>query len=706
MKNHQFLSAAVLCVAAPVAVVTEPAPDITNVGLRRHVEYLASDALMGRETGDTGCVLAEEYIAAEFERAGLAPLPGHDHFFIDYDLYRLGFDPDGTSLQIESSGATLAGRPGRDFRPFPFSDDGEIEAEVVFAGYGITAPDLEYDDYAGLDVDGKFVLVLRHEPGERDSLSGFDGTENTNHALFATKASNAQDHGAVGMILVTDPLNHESDGALNLGGQLRLEPPDAKGSTAEDTTSAVEEQPFLAIHVSRRTAERMVATTGNALIDLQRALDAGTASAAGSPLRQVRARVRVARRESPETVRARNVVGYLEGRDPDLTNELIVVGAHHDHIGGYDGEGDTIYNGADDNASGTAGVLELAKALGGRGERPRRSILFTTFSGEEHGLLGSRAMVERELVPLERVVFMLNMDMIGRNPGEPLRIIGDGLSRGLAEVVQRANREVGLDLEYGGKRFVGNSDHAPFYDRDIPFIHVFSGVHDDYHQLSDHADKLAYERMEKIVSLTHRIVADIAEADRAPGIIYHVTWLGVEVEVLDDGGRRAATVTAVEKGSRGETAGFAVGDELLTFGGEALADPDDVGPGFRAIKPGTDTEIGLRRDVASHTLTVRRARTGYLGVRPGSVDDETRRSLGLGQDDGVLIRQVIGGGPSDSAGVRTGDILISIAGQPIGSGNLRSRLQQIGAGEEVELVVIREGRRTALPVRLGERPRR
>ena len=232
---------------------------ITADRLREHVSYLASDSLAGRETGEPGVRKAERYIAKELRRVGLTPLPGQNSYFLDFTLYRRAYDTRATSVTVTTADGKLRGSVGVDFRPFPFSDDGEATSEVVFAGYGITAPDHEWDDYEGLDVEDKIVLLLRHEPGENDPDSSFDGTSSTNHATFATKARNAQQHGARGMLLVTDPLHHTAVDDMRTGGALRLEP------LEEAHVDDEEEPPFLALHISQEMAKEIAASSGHDL---------------------------------------------------------------------------------------------------------------------------------------------------------------------------------------------------------------------------------------------------------------------------------------------------------------------------------------------------------------------------------------------------------------------------------------------------------
>ena len=472
--------------------------------LRRHVEYLASDELEGRETGKAGIAKAEEYIAGAFREAGLEPLPGHDDFYLPFSLYRRAFDHASTTIEVSAGDTTLRGEAGVDFRVFPFSDQGRHETEVVFAGYGITAPEHGYDDYEGLDVKGKLVFMLRHEPRERDPYSSFDGTAFSNHALFATKASNARAHGAAGMILVTDAL-HTGPDDLRLGTDLRLRPFD------DSSPSGLDASGFVAVHVSQSLGEALARSSGSTLAELQRAVDDGTKPAQLS-LGGARARVDVTLLGGPQEITARNVAGFLEGSDSKRRDEWIVVGAHHDHEGSFSADGDSIFNGADDNASGTSGILALARELAARPEPPARSIVFMTFTAEEKGLLGSRVAARGGVLSPGRVIFMLNLDMIGRNPGRSLRVIGDGYVEGLREIVEAANASVDLTLGFAGNAYSGNSDHDPFYRQGVPFAFLTTGGHGDYHQVSDHAEKIAYGRMVKILRLVAGVVERVAEA--------------------------------------------------------------------------------------------------------------------------------------------------------------------------------------------------
>jgi len=698
------LVAAAFVSAAGVAVVARTAGGEESIragDLRRHVRFLASDDLGGRDTGEAGVARAEDYVASEFERYGLRPVPGRDEFFLDVTLYRAAIDLERTGLNIELGGEMRSARPGGDFRPFPFSDEGEFEGPIIFAGYGITAPELEYDDYDGLDVVDKFVLLLRHEPGVDDPGSPFDGIRSTDHGLYATKVANAREHGARGMLLVTDPLHHGGADDLRLGGALSLEP-EQRGT---EPSVEVEGTPFVSAQVSRALAETIVARGGRSLETLQLTVDGGTSPAAIPPLAGVRASLAVHRLDESRPVAARNVAGFLQGADPLLRDEWIVVGGHHDHLGGFAGDGDTVFNGADDNASGTSGVLELAQAFAGAKQPPRRSLVFMTFTAEERGLLGSRAIFADETLPFDRSAFMLNLDMIGRNPKRPVDVVGDGFGRGLRDAVEAANRSPELELSFSGSSYSGNSDHDSFYDREIPFLFLFTGTHEDYHQLGDHPDKLDYRRMQSIVRLAYRVVAELGSAASRPRFVHYIGWLGVSVEVEDvDEGGTLARVTAVEADSRGAMAGLAGGDVIVSFDQIALEDPETVGRRFRDIDPGTSAILGVARPAGPVAIEVQRAKTGYLGVFPGPAGDDVRAAHGLNEGQGIAIREVVPDGPSSRAGLESGDVVISLGGKPVGLGDLRSRLAQIGAGETVTVELLRGDERIQLRLTLGERP--
>lgn len=499
-----------MAVVAAASCSAERAESISAQELAEHVTFLASDELAGRATGTPGIAEAERYIAAAFREMGLSPLPDHSTYFVDFTLFATSYDAQTTQLNVSTRGTEINARVGTDFLPFWFSGLGTVQTEIVFAGYGITAPEHNYDDYEGLDVEGKVVLVLRHEPNERDPDSPFDGVELSRHALFKTKAENAVSHGAVGMLLFTDPLNHNRPDDLSNRAAYSLDRADAT-----DRHAARRMDGFYALHISRTIAHRLFSAWGTDAATVQRAVDSGTTP---DRIDTGTASVRVSVRMTgvPESVAARNVVGYVPGNDPALSDQVIIVGAHHDHLGAYEGTGDTIFNGADDNASGTAVVVEIAEQLMSEGASLRRSVIFVTFSAEEIGLLGSTALMGQGAVDLNTVAFMLNFDMVGRNPDDPLEIHGDGFAPGMRHVVAGLNESFEIPLDFAGREYEPSSDTHVFYKNNIPFLMFYTGAHADYHGTGDHADKLAYGRMERIARLGYELLRYLGDADSLP----------------------------------------------------------------------------------------------------------------------------------------------------------------------------------------------
>jgi hypothetical protein len=693
-RANPWMVAALLC--APASWAGSPAEGISSEVLEAHVAHLASDELAGRGTLEAGSIQAARYIAQHFEAAGLHPLPGDGDLLQDIELFQVGFDEEGTVVELGIGSDRRALPLGMDFRPFGFSDTGSVAAPVVFAGYGITSTEHGWDDYAGLDVDGKLVLLLRHEPHENDPDSAFGGTANTEHAQFTRKARNAAAHGALGMLLVTDPKHHSGGDDFRVGRNLRLEPPKAPNGAGDEDGAP----PFLSVHVSRTALDALLAERGTALLDLQEAVDAGR-SPAELGLHGLEARVSVETRGDASPVVVQNVVGFLPGRDRKLAAEWVVIGAHYDHLGAFAGAGDTIFNGADDNASGIAALLELARAFGARKKAPRRSLVFVAFTAEELGLLGSRAAVERELLPAGPARFMLNFDMIGRNDPNQLEVLGDGFAVGVRELVERANEDVGLDLNFGGDRYAGNSDHDPFYRRDVPFLHLFSGLHEDYHQLGDHAEKVDPTKMQRVAALGYGLVEAVAEARQSPEFLHILGWLGARAQLV--GKERRPTFVQVDESSRAHQAGLRAGDELTGVGEQDLSNPEELGKLLRGIEPGSEVELVLMRDGVEHRVQVKRAKPGYLGIYPVPLDAERAAALGLSEGQGVLIRDLVEGGPSSLAGLRAGDVLLSLDGRSLSSSSLRAVLAQIGGGETVEVELVRDGQRSSLALTLGER---
>jgi hypothetical protein len=567
--------------------------------LFRHVEALAAPEMEGRGSGTPGADRAAAYIAAEFARAGLKPAGDGGGYLQPFEVVtgiRLG---PANALDFEGLPAPLPAAPAaaRDFIPLSFSAEGSVEAEVLFAGYGITAPDLGYDDYAGLDATGKVVLVMTHEPRERDEASPFRRPEAFRHTEARTKVTNAREHGAVAVLLVRDPNNHKD------------EPDDLVGLRGASSSRSS----LLAVNVTQALADRLLAAGGARLTDLQSAIDANlTPRSLPLPGVRVRLSVDVIR----ERGRTANVVGVLPGRDPALREEVVVIGAHYDHLG-RGGEASlapeafgTIHPGADDNASGTAVVIGLARAFAAAGGA-RRTLVFAAFAGEEMGLLGSSFYARQPPLPLEKTAAMLNLDMVGRLREGKVLVAGTESAQEWPGILRAAARGLDLTLVMRGDAY-GPSDHTPFALKERPVLFFFTGPHSDYHRPSDTADKINVAGLGRVARLVYRTAAAVAGEPAPPAFVRGTGRPPAAREgrgygpyfgsIPDFGATDAQGVVlgGVRSGSPAERAGLQAGDVIVRFGGVRVTNLEDLVYALRAKRAGDTVEVVYQRDGAEY----------------------------------------------------------------------------------------------------------
>jgi Zn-dependent M28 family amino/carboxypeptidase len=552
MKLRVSVVLAALLITPLAAQSVAPAIDtIRQDDLKADLYFLASDAMQGRLTNTPTNLVASEWIKARFQRLGLQPaIPG---YFQNYDLITVTLGSPN-EMELVEGGAASPIAHGEGFTTQRFSATAEARGPVVFAGYGIRAADLGHDDYRGAEVRGSVVLVLDHEPGERDEKSPFDGVVTSDAGGALRKAQAAQAAGAVAVLYVSDVHNHPGAGG-NAGGNFWPQQPSRLGTYS--LAGWMERITIPAAQITTATAERLVKGTGRTLEDLAKTADTpGGATDVPLPNALVRLKTAVNRQRVPD----RNVLAMIEGSDARLKNEWVIVSAHFDHDGA---NGPAIMNGADDDGSGTVGLLEIAEAYAEAakaGRRPKRSILFAAFNSEERGLLGAWAYTLQPTVPLDRIVAVLNMDMIGRNeevpapppppPGQPgappgrgggggrfngldpqtaesnnnaLNIIGAVRSPDLRAAVEAANRAQKLDIRYrydnNVSQLMRRSDQWPFIQHGVPGIWIFTGLHPDYHTVNDDADRINYVKMEKILKLTYQMSWDLAQAEGRPKLL-------------------------------------------------------------------------------------------------------------------------------------------------------------------------------------------
>jgi hypothetical protein len=498
--------------------------------LRGDLTFLASEPLAGRMSLERGSDVAIQYIASEFAKSGLKPLAG-DSYLQPITLIEYHADTKATHLTLTRSGTgTHYHRLTDFFSSFPY--DVTVKAPVVFAGYGITAPEFSYDDYAGIDARGKIVLVFDHEPQETDPRSIFNGLGNTRHANSRLKILNAQKHGAVGILVASEP--NRKHGALL---DMLLHNPVILDRLTRFPSQAIADDEAripLAI-VNDALAANLLATCGRTASQLQSSIDA-TLKPASVALPDTQIEMQLVNTDSRRAVTA-NVVGLVEGSDPALKAETIVFSGHYDHDGVFDGK---MYPGADDNGSGTVGVIELARAFAMNPAKPKRSILFAVFAAEERGLLGSYYYAQHPLRPLSNTRAVINFDMIGRNEARSaqteglikiaddtsneLNLIGTINSPDYRSAVERENRSTGLLLNYkwdedSALNVFQRSDQFPFSLFDIPAVWWFTGFHPDYHQPTDTVERINFVKMEKILRLAYLTGWSFADASTNPRFV-------------------------------------------------------------------------------------------------------------------------------------------------------------------------------------------
>ena len=597
--------------------------------LKADVTFLAADAQEGRGVGTKGIEASADHIAAAFAAAGLKPAPGADGYFQPFTI-------QGDAKLVGES--ALAFRVGdraiaverQDFAPLAIGSAAKLDGvPVVFAGYGITANDpalgLDYDDYKGIDARGKVVLVLRREPQMDDEKSPFAGKETTAYAAFNHKLTNAYQHGAAGVLFVNDlaGLKGFEDRLLGFGG------------AGTDLNSPI---PF--VMVARKVADGLLAAAGAPGLEAtERGIDADlkprSRELPGATATVVAGIERAG-------LKAKNVIGVLEGVGP-TKDETIVVGGHYDHLG-HGGllSGSLaplsrdIHNGADDNASGTAMVMELARRLASRAEPLPRRVVFIAFSGEEKGLLGSRYYASHPLFPLDKTVMMVNFDMVGRlSDKDELTVVGVGSSPGLETLVDAQGSTAGFKIKKvkGVSDGFGGSDHESFYDKRVPVLFPFTGLHTEYHRPSDDTERINFAGMRRIADFGEAILVDLARRPDRPTFVASAApknphGAGMPAGGGADPGRvgiRASLGTVpdyaaegtgvkladVRAGSPAEKAGLKGGDTIVGFAGKPVATIYDYTDGLNRSKPGDQVDVTVKRDGQELTFKV------TLGSRSG-----------------------------------------------------------------------------------------
>jgi Zn-dependent M28 family amino/carboxypeptidase len=566
------------------------------------VKFLASKELKGRATGSPELEKAGAFIAGKFREFGLKPIDGKSYYQAFQVTTNARLGKANRFHYVEGSRNVVLHFPD-DFMPFNFSSAGKLAGAVVFVGYGITAPEYNYDDYAGIDVKGKIALMMRHEPQEFDEKSVFAGKSYTRHTQFASKVSNAKNHGAVGVILVNDRANHRSE-----PDQL-----EAFGSTEGPAEAGI---PFL--QVKADSIKSWFSDAGKDLDGIAADIDRSLKSQSFAFPESLRIDANLDIERAVKTVH--NVAGYLPGE----SDEYVIIGAHYDHLGlgeqfslAPELKG-TVHPGADDNASGTAGVIELARWFSMQ-PKQKRGVLFLSFAGEELGLLGSTFYAEHPDLPLERCVAMINMDMIGRLRNEKLYIGGVGTGTTFRAMLDREAPKFTLHLDYSETSGYGSSDHTSFTAKQVPVLFFFSGLHGDYHKPSDTWDKIDAPEAAKVLQLVADVTDNLREGEGRPQFVRvepphgaggpvaaGASGYGPYFGSIPDFGENVTGVkfSDITPNSPAAAAGLKAGDIMIEFDGKPIQNLYDFTYALQSKSPGDVVKVKALRDGKPLEVTV------------------------------------------------------------------------------------------------------
>ena len=587
------------CVLILLAVTSASAQSIGAADPVRYlddIKALTTPAMEGRGDGTKGLTRAAHMLEKRYRALGLKPAGTHG-YLQPFTVITGAKLKSHNRVAVENGAEKTDLKLNQDFVPFSFSSSGSIAAPLVFAGFGATAEEFGYDDYAGIDVKDKIVLLLRYEPEGFAAKSGNTGL--TRHAQLISKAINARNHGAKGVVLVNGKLGDGEDDLLTRFGSV----------------SGPENTGIVLVQVKNAVAENWFRAAGKSLADVQGQINHAIKPQSFAFPDQLHVSINV----DIETTRAtvNNVLAYLPGK----TDEYVIIGAHYDHLGygNYDSLAPSqigqIHPGADDNASGTAGVLELARLIAPMKSKLQRGILFSSFAGEELGLLGSAHWVQEPTLPLDKAVVMLNMDMIGRIKDDKVFIGGVGTGSTLKADVEQAQAGSNFKIEYSQGGYSA-SDHTSYVTKKIPVLFYFSGLHSDYHKPSDTWDKINPQAAARLVNVVGSTALLLASAADRPTFIAVVEdkplggsggGYGPYFGSIPDFGQTENGVkfSDVKPGSPAAKAGLKAGDILVQFGDKAIKNLYDFTDALRRSKVGDVVEVTVTRDGAPVKASVK-----------------------------------------------------------------------------------------------------
>ena len=649
-----------LAIGLPSLVLrAEDAPSEVTERLKADIKYLASDELEGRGVGSKGLDLAADYIRDQFARAGLDVKRvdgGAFHKFSMITDTKLG-KPNVVKL-TGPKGQSIELKLGSDFEVCAFGGSATVTGELVFLGYGIDAKKEHYSDLAGFDVKGKVVIVMRRVPQQAQPDSPFAAPHGgiSTHAALRSKVGNAFQAGAAAILFVNDPYTNRQNAirahdrardavlqaaeefdAVDAGDEKKLASAKeklgvavrrfrtAKAQAKQDPADPLmkfgygrggKPRPTPIVHVTHQAINpALKAALSTDLAGLEKAIDQDL-----KPRSAVLKGWRAELTTSITTVRTevKNVVGVLEGKGR-RANETIVIGAHYDHVGrggpgSLAGGSTEVHNGADDNASGTVCLIELARRFAARDKPLPRRLVFIAFTAEERGLIGSARYVNNPVFPLEDTVAMFNMDMVGRLREAKLTVFGTGTAKRFKSQVTKLGKKHQFHLSMKPSGF-GPSDHSSFYGKGIPVLHFFTGTHKDYHRPGDDWEKVNLEGTSQVADLVEQIVLETALKKQRPQYVEIKTRARVNrmgsrpyFGSIPDFGRDDVTgyaIQGVAPGSPAAKGGLKGGDVLVQLGSSKIAGLDDFDLALRKFRAGETVRVVVERGGKKLTLEVK-----------------------------------------------------------------------------------------------------
>ncbi len=568
--------------------------------VRSDIEYFASDELQGRGVETKGIELAAQRIIAEYEKFGLKPgMPDGS--------WRQSFDVAIGDIAIaESTRAELTGPDGAkvaltlkdQFQPIRRGTNGEAAGSLVFIGYGISSEEDNYNDYAGIDVTGKVIVLIRREPQNREG-GAFRGQETSSHSYIDRKLALVKQSKAAAVLFVNNHASSPTDETDELAD------PSSFGNDGDDV-------PF--VHVKQSVIDAILKSTP-LKIEGEKTLSslAAVSDYIDTSLKPLSQEIpgwsaNVSTRFESNSVSTDNIIGVVEGEGP-LADETIVIGGHYDHLGfgGYGSRTQNrtgeVHNGADDNASGTAAVVELARRIAS-GPKPKRRMVFICFSGEERGLLGSNHYVNNPVFPIENTVSMLNFDMIGNLKDNRVEVNGVGTAAEFEAIVRKADEVVPVDITIVPGAFAG-SDHLPFYQRGIPVMFCFTGMTDIYHTPDDDFSTLNIEGAVMVIDYSQQLLRGMDSLEKRPTFaegqrggrrpaVAKTPFLGIQPNIAASGDN-GIVLRGVRPDSPAATAGLQTGDVITMVGDAKVAGYQTMIEKLTTSKAGDKLKLTFKR---------------------------------------------------------------------------------------------------------------